>query len=335
MLRAICLVISVVTVSCELAPVGADGDAYRSSVDLSVCEDMETFLQFRQTYDVARAIANANLFRGVDNIGNIIYDCNVIFSSKEETESIWPPLKFAEIWEINPQYIDDLRMGDPNVILRDFYTKNLHNHGTGFSWLEDYLEGMARGPCTCGQYGQPHCEEAFRRYEHFIRDKHGVIVGSQVPWAEAASIRFGATKVTTIEYMPIATTHPKHVAYTPNEAAAKYLSKTMELADYIITFSSVEHDGLGRYGDPLNAFGDLESIAKMHCLLKEGGILFFAVPVGQDDIHYNAHRIYGYRRLSVVLALGFRIIDIVNDKPFRMDVDNKWHTQPIFVLQKI
>ncbi len=128
-----------------------------------------------------------------------------------------------------------------------------------------------------------------------MREKHGMVVGTQVPWAEAASLRFGAAKVTTIEYMPTTTTHPKHVAFTPAEAAAKYLDGTMELADYIITFSSVEHDGLGRYGDPLNAFGDLESIAKIHCLLKENGILFFAVPIGQDDIHFNAHRIYGYR----------------------------------------
>jgi hypothetical protein len=36
----------------------------------------------------------------------------------------------------------------------------------------------------------------------------------------------------------------------------------------------VEHDGLGRYGDPINPFGDLESIARARCLLKHGGILF-------------------------------------------------------------
>ena len=28
--------------------------------------------------------------------------------------------------------------------------------------------------------------------------------------------------------------------------------------DFIVTFSSMEHSGLGRYGDPLLPFGDLE-----------------------------------------------------------------------------
>lgn len=186
----------------------------------------------------------------------------------------------------------------------------------------------------CGQYQQTHCETTFTKHRHRIDGKHGIILGTQVPWAEGAVLRQGAAKVTTIEYMPIGTDHPQLEIYTPDVANSKYLEGTLELADFIVSFSSLEHDGLGRYGDPLNAFGDLETMAKMHCLLKPDGVIFLGIPLGFDEVHFNAHRIYGYKRLSVVLALGFKIIDIVNDVPFRIEAANKWHTQPFLVLQK-
>lgn len=30
--------------------------------------------------------------------------------------------------------------------------------------------------------------------------------------------------------------------------------------DAIVSFSGLEHDGLGRYGDPLNPYGDLSAM---------------------------------------------------------------------------
>ena len=39
----------------------------------------------------------------------------------------------------------------------------------------------------------------------------------------------------------------------------------------MITYSSLEHSGLGRYGDSLNPWGDLITMAKAWCLLKPKG----------------------------------------------------------------
>jgi hypothetical protein len=80
--------------------------------------------------------------------------------------------------------------------------------------------------------------------------------------------------------------------------------------DFAITFSSVEHTGLGRYGDALNPFGDYEAIAQIWCMLKPGGLLILGVPLSysQDGwIVYNAHRVYGWKRLSELTA-NFRYI---------------------------
>lgn len=138
----------------------------------------------------------------------------------------------------------------------------------------------------------------------------------------------------TSEYQKIITTYPRLKIYTPTEVDQKFLNNTLGTIDFIFSFSSLEHDGLGRYGDPLNAYADLETIAKLYCILKENGTLFLGIPVGFDEIVYNAHRIYGYKRLSLVLSMGFRLLDIINEAPFKINNYNYYVMQPIFVLQK-
>jgi hypothetical protein len=47
------------------------------------------------------------------------------------------------------------------------------------------------------------------------------------------------------------------------EAAKHYLAGTWKPVDAVLTFSSLEHDGSGQYGDSLNPNGDLMSIKKL------------------------------------------------------------------------
>lgn len=55
---------------------------------------------------------------------------------------------------------------------------------------------------------------------------------------------------------------------------------------------TIEHIGLGRYGDPLDARGDLRALSELQRVLAPGGSLLVVVPVGQPRVQYNAHRIY-------------------------------------------
>ncbi|RCN47679.1 hypothetical protein ANCCAN_06243 [Ancylostoma caninum] len=57
----------------------------------------------------------------------------------------------------------------------------------------------------------------------------------------------------------------------PVEFAERW-KENLEKFDFAITFSSIEHSGLGRYGDPLDPIGDLREVLKVMCLLKKGGI---------------------------------------------------------------
>jgi hypothetical protein len=85
---------------------------------------------------------------------------------------------------------------------------------------------------------------------------------------------------------------------------------------------TIEHIGLGRYGDPFDYNGDLKAINELKRVVAFGGNLLFVVPLGGTSrIMFNAHRIYTYRQVVSCFEefqlLGFSLVtDNENDEVF-------------------
>lgn len=60
---------------------------------------------------------------------------------------------------------------------------------------------------------------------------------------------------------------------------------------------TIEHVGLGRYGDSIDYDGDIKAIAELKRVLAPNGTLIFVTPVGKPKIEFNAHRIYSYEQI--------------------------------------
>ncbi|MGO8733208.1 MAG: DUF268 domain-containing protein [Terriglobia bacterium] len=60
---------------------------------------------------------------------------------------------------------------------------------------------------------------------------------------------------------------------------------------------TIEHIGLGRYGDAMDPEGDLKAIRELKRSLAPGGSLLIAVPIGVPRILFNAHRVYSYEQI--------------------------------------
>lgn len=60
---------------------------------------------------------------------------------------------------------------------------------------------------------------------------------------------------------------------------------------------TVEHIGLGRYGDVIDFEGDIKAINELQRVLAYDGNLLFVVPVGKPKIQFNAHRIYSFQNI--------------------------------------
>jgi hypothetical protein len=71
---------------------------------------------------------------------------------------------------------------------------------------------------------------------------------------------------------------------------------------------TIEHIGLGRYGDPIDPSGDLKAINELKRVTKPGGDLLFVTPVGRSRIEFNAHRIYSYQQVLEYFS-PFKLIE--------------------------
>lgn len=79
---------------------------------------------------------------------------------------------------------------------------------------------------------------------------------------------------------------------------------------------TVEHIGLGRYGDPLDPGGDLKAIGELKRVLAPGGSLLFVVPVGRPKVMFNGHRIYSYAQIvSAFSELELAQFALIPDNP--------------------
>jgi len=162
----------------------------------------------------------------------------------------------------------------------------------------------------------------------------GMVMGSEKPWVECLALAAGASRVTTWEYSRIVTDHPKLHAAPTKELARGFASGALGPVDWAVTFSSLEHSGLGRYGDAPEPDADLHAMEEAWCALRPGGVLALGVPMSCDaagHIEFNAHRVYGYARLAFI-ASGFEIVDFQGGcEPFLEAAANP---QPIVVLRR-
>uniref|UniRef100_A0A914CEU0 Methyltransferase type 11 domain-containing protein n=1 Tax=Acrobeloides nanus TaxID=290746 RepID=A0A914CEU0_9BILA len=167
----------------------------------------------------------------------------------------------------------------------------------------------------------------------------GMIIGSKEPWVEAICIRNGAKKIITVDYYKELETHFESISYKNAIELCKESESYFETMDFMVSFSSIEHSGLGRYGDPLDPFADIKEVEKIWCILKPGGILFLGFHIGIDSIVFNFHRIYGFLRLPLLFQ-GYNLIETyfdTNEKPFQFtkeSIEYAMFNQYLFVLQK-
>ena len=79
---------------------------------------------------------------------------------------------------------------------------------------------------------------------------------------------------------------------------------------------TIEHIGLGRYGDPLDPEGDIKAIKELIRVLSPGGSLLFVVPIGgKAKIMFNAHRIYTHEQiLKYFSQLKLKQFDLIPEK---------------------
>jgi hypothetical protein len=171
--------------------------------------------------------------------------------------------------------------------------------------------------------------EVFTKFIN-LSGKNCLVLGSISPWVECLLIHFNAKNVTTLDYIT------PECNYKINTLSINNYNKNMKY-DVIVSFSSLEHDGLGRYGDPINPNGDIDACIEAYTMLNEDGYFICGIPIGNGCIEGNFHRIYNQTRINKLFSLFKHYIGSVNYKTLDEKLNftgNNWQNQPIFIYKK-
>lgn len=157
-------------------------------------------------------------------------------------------------------------------------------HCPQFAVIEEFRDESQMHPV---HYRDFECEFAS---EQVRRCAPGTIldVGSYRAWLAGLMAHYHVTTVDVRErYSDLA-----------NETCVTQDVRDLALApasvDMVTTLHTIEHFGLGRYGDEFDPEGDRKAIASLLRVIRPGGHFLFSVPVtaGQPCIAFNSHRIY-------------------------------------------
>ncbi|MBO0934959.1 DUF268 domain-containing protein [Fibrella sp. HMF5335] len=97
----------------------------------------------------------------------------------------------------------------------------------------------------------------------------------------------------------------------------------MQVDDQLVNYTdslsclhTIEHFGLGRYGDPIDPQGYLKGLQNLGRVLRSGGIFYFSTPIGPQRIEFNAHRVFSVGYLLDLFRTDYDVLHFsyVDDK---------------------
>lgn len=84
-----------------------------------------------------------------------------------------------------------------------------------------------------------------------------------------------------------------------------------ETADCVSCLHTLEHIGLGRYGDRIDAGGWRVALRRLAALVAPGGRLWLSMPVGRPRVEFNAHRVFEVQEvIAAAAAEGLALVEL-------------------------
>ena len=105
-----------------------------------------------------------------------------------------------------------------------------------------------------------------------------------------------------------------------------------DLVSVVSIISTLEHIGLGRWGDPIDPDGDIKTMQEIRRVLKMGGHCILTIPFGYPAVVFNLHRIYDEGRIKTI-GEGFEIV--LEEYSLNGKSSNKEDTRDIKVSKDI
>lgn len=113
-----------------------------------------------------------------------------------------------------------------------------------------------------------------------------VDVGSSISGFVSHVASFMPIEILDIRPVPSSS---KNISFTQQDVMNGLSIKSQSLS----CLHTIEHFGLGRYGDPINPSGHLKGFANLVASVESNGKFYISFPIGsQERVEFNAHRVF-------------------------------------------
>ena len=149
-----------------------------------------------------------------------------------------------------------------------------------------------------------HQDQTVARWIYEAAPQRHVDVGSRIDGFIGSVSVF--RNVDVIDIRPLA--EPvQNVTFHQLDLMQELPDEWMTCTDSLSCLHTIEHFGLGRYGDPIDPDGYLKGLAQLKRMVKPGGCLYLSTPAGRERIEFNAHRIFSAKTILSWFQEGWNL----------------------------
>jgi hypothetical protein len=170
-----------------------------------------------------------------------------------------------------------------------------------FGRFQFYFEDrFAEGGTANGHYF--HQDLLIARRIYLSKPHRHVDVGSRTDGfiAHVASFR----EIEVIDIREQKNTIP-NIVFKQMDLMSELPNHLYNYTDSLSCLHALEHFGLGRYGDPICPEGYKLGLYNLTKMVRPGGVLYLSVPIGQQRIEFNAHRVFSLNFMLGLLEQDF------------------------------
>jgi SAM-dependent methyltransferase len=151
-----------------------------------------------------------------------------------------------------------------------------------------------------------------------------VDVGSRLDGFIGHLAVFREVDVLDIRPQPV---HVPNVRFHQVDLSADLPPDWVACTDSLSCLHTIEHFGLGRYGDDIDPLGHLKGLEQLKRMVKPGGRFYLSTPIGPERVEFNAHRIFAASTVTGWFRDGWTIerFAVVDDE-LRVHPEVHWQS---------
>lgn len=223
-----------------------------------------------------------------DKLLDILQPSIEVIITTDKPKNIIEITKQLNDLNINYKYYEDISRDE---ISREADVYNGLNKRTSFNYYPDYRLDVVldrnRDVSTNGSYFWQDLWAAKKIYMNRVQKHYDI--GSRVDGFIAHLLTFNQA-VTSIDIRPLETSIDGLDFVCAD--ATNLLTIDDGNLESLSALCSLEHFGLGRYGDEIDPEACFKCFKAIQKKMKSGGLVYISVPIGKEHLEFNAHRVF-------------------------------------------